>query len=100
LKTGIATDISDISNLSKRLDAIDDGRSNGNVHHYHHDYYYDDHDGKGCNQFTGCIPECGYYPEYGRIEDSEVIEEHNKYVESYRQRNARALNIIATAATR
>jgi hypothetical protein len=27
-------------------------------------------------------------PEYGRIEDEEVIADHNKWVESYRQRNA------------
>jgi hypothetical protein len=46
------------------------------------------YDGHGCNQFTGCIQECRYYPEYGRIEDEEVIEDHNKWVESYRQRNA------------
>jgi hypothetical protein len=29
------------------------------------------YDGYGCNQFTGCIPECRYYPEEGRIEDEE-----------------------------
>jgi hypothetical protein len=41
----------------------------------------------GCTG-AGCIPECRFYPEYGRIEDEEVIEEHNKIVESYRQNNA------------
>jgi hypothetical protein len=46
------------------------------------------YDGHGCNQFTGCVPECRYYPEYGRIEDEEVIVDHNKWVESYRQGNA------------
>lgn len=46
------------------------------------------YDGHGCNQFTGCVPECRYYPEYGRIEDEEVIADHNKWVESYHQRNA------------
>ena len=46
------------------------------------------YDGQGCNQFTGCIPECRFYPEYGRIEDEEVIEEHNKVVESYLQKGA------------
>jgi hypothetical protein len=46
------------------------------------------YDGQGCNQFTGCIPECRFYPEYGRIEDQEVIEHHNKFVESLRQENA------------
>jgi hypothetical protein len=35
-----------------------------------------------------CVPECRYYPKYGRIEDEEVIADHNKWVESYRQRNA------------
>ena len=29
-----------------------------------------------------------FYAEYGRIEDQEVIEEHNKLVESLRQKNA------------
>ena len=46
------------------------------------------YDGQGCNQFTGCVQECRFYPEYGRIEDEEVIEKHNKVVESYRQKNA------------
>jgi len=27
-----------------------------------------------------CVPECRFYREYGRIEDEEVIEEHNKYI--------------------
>ncbi|HEY7083077.1 MAG TPA: hypothetical protein VH500_25570 [Nitrososphaeraceae archaeon] len=36
------------------------------------------YDGKGCNGFTGCIPECRYYPDKGRIEDEE----------GYRKRNA------------
>jgi hypothetical protein len=44
------------------------------------------YDGYGCNNGK-CISECRFYPEYGRIED-EVIEEHNKVVESYRQKNA------------
>jgi hypothetical protein len=30
------------------------------------------YDGHGCNQFTGCIPECRYYPEEGRIDDEEL----------------------------
>lgn len=46
------------------------------------------YDGRGCNQFTGCVLECRFYPGYGRIDDEEVIAEHNKVVESYRQRNA------------
>jgi hypothetical protein len=29
------------------------------------------YDGKGCNQFTGCIPECKFYPEKGRLEENE-----------------------------
>jgi hypothetical protein len=44
------------------------------------------YDGYGCNDGK-CIPECRFYSEYGRIEDEEVIEEHNKVVESHRQRN-------------
>lgn len=46
------------------------------------------YDGKGCNQFTGCIPECRFYPEYGRIEDEQVIDEHNELVESYGQKHS------------
>jgi hypothetical protein len=45
------------------------------------------YDGYGCNNGE-CIPECRFYPENRRIEDSEVIEEHNKLVEYYRQNNA------------
>jgi hypothetical protein len=34
------------------------------------------------------IPECRFYPEHGRIEDEDVIEEYNKLVESHRQKNS------------
>jgi hypothetical protein len=37
------------------------------------------YDGKGCNQFTGCVPECRFYPETGRIEDDEVIAKYEKW---------------------
>ena len=40
----------------------------------------------GCTG-AGCIPECRFYPETGRIEDAEVIEDHNKFVEKLRKRN-------------
>ena len=43
------------------------------------------YDGQGCNQFTGCIPECQFYPEYGRIEDEQVIETHKELVEFHRR---------------
>jgi len=43
--------------------------------------------GHGCTG-GGCIPECRFYPEYGRIEDKEAIEKHNKWVESLRQENS------------
>jgi hypothetical protein len=46
------------------------------------------YDGQGCNQFTGCIPECRFYLPYGRIEDDEVIQEHKEVEEHYRKRNA------------
>lgn len=29
------------------------------------------YDGKGCNQFTGCISECKFFPEKGRLEENE-----------------------------
>jgi hypothetical protein len=29
------------------------------------------YDGKGCNQYTGCIPECKFYPSEGKLYDGE-----------------------------
>lgn len=46
------------------------------------------YDGKGCNGFTGCVPECTFYANTGVIEDEKVIDEHNRIVESLRQENA------------
>jgi hypothetical protein len=61
-------------------------------HYYWHESAWDmrglnAYDGKGCNQFTGCVPECRFYSEYGRIEDEEIVLEHNKLVESARRDN-------------
>jgi hypothetical protein len=53
---------------------------------------FDAYDGKGCNGFTGCIPECRYYPTTGRIEDEEVIHEHKELEDVDRKRN-RIVNI-------
>jgi hypothetical protein len=55
-------------------------------HWYFHDSSYymrglGAYDNQGCNPWTGCIPECRFYNEYGRIEGIEVIEKferHNK----------------------
>ena len=46
--------------------------------------------GRHDNSFSrgGCVPDCRFYLKYGRIEDEEVIEEHNKWLEFYRQKNA------------
>ena len=59
---------------------------------FHDSSYYarglEAYDGFGCNQFTDCVPECRFYPEYGRIEDQEVIDEHNKRVECLKQKDA------------
>jgi hypothetical protein len=44
------------------------------------------YDGQGCNNGK-CIPDCRYYPKFGRIEDEEVIQRH-KEIEGYRKRNA------------
>ena len=41
---------------------------------------------KGCHD-DQCIPECEYYPEYGRIEDSQIIEEHREHERYYRNKN-------------
>ena len=45
------------------------------------------YDGYGCNNGE-CIPECRYYPEFGRIEDEEIILRHKGIEECYRKRNA------------
>ena len=34
-----------------------------------------------------CVPECRYYPKYGRIEDEEIIQKHKELEEYHRQRN-------------
>jgi hypothetical protein len=34
-----------------------------------------------------CVPGCRYYPEYGRIEDVEVIKKHRELEEEYRKCN-------------
>ena len=43
--------------------------------YFHESSYYvrgaNGYDGYGCNSSTGCIPECRYYPEEGRIEGEE-----------------------------
>ena len=44
-------------------------------------------DGYGCTNIS-CIPECRFYADQGRIEDEEVIENHNKWVKDLRQQNA------------
>jgi hypothetical protein len=66
----------------------------GKYHWYSHpsSWYkrvpHNGYDGKGCNQYTGCIPECRFYPETGRIEDSEVIQKHREREKRYRDNNA------------
>jgi hypothetical protein len=40
-----------------------------------------------CSNNGGCVPECRYYPKYGRIEQDEVTQEHTELVECHRQRN-------------
>jgi hypothetical protein len=46
------------------------------------------YDGYGCNQFSGCISDCRYYPEEGRIEDEEVI----SWYENTRNSSSNATN--------
>jgi hypothetical protein len=59
--------------------------------YFHESSWYMRHDkgydGQGCNNGE-CIPECRYYPEFGRIEDEEVIQRHKEIEERYRKRNA------------
>jgi hypothetical protein len=52
------------------------------------DYDYDENGNtKGCTG-GGCIPECRFYPATGRIEDEEIIRDHEEIEERYRKRNA------------
>jgi hypothetical protein len=59
--------------------------------YFHESSWYMRHnngyDGRGCNDGE-CIPECRYYPKFGRIEDEEVIQSHKEIEERYRKRNA------------
>lgn len=43
---------------------------------------------KSCCNSSRCVPECRYYPESGRIEDEEVIAEHNERVKELTEENA------------
>ena len=56
--------------------------------YFHQSSWYIRHDsgydGQGCNNGE-CIPECRYYPKFGRIEDEEVIQRHNEIEEHYRK---------------
>jgi hypothetical protein len=45
------------------------------------------YDGQGCTG-KACVPECRFYHKTGRIEDAEVIQEHRKLEQSYRDKNA------------
>jgi hypothetical protein len=59
--------------------------------YWHESSYYnrglDAYDGIGCNGFIGCISECRYHADDGRIEDEEVISEHRELEEEYRRQN-------------
>jgi hypothetical protein len=46
-----------------------------------------------------CVPECRYYPKYGRIEDSEVIQKHRELDKRYRNNNAIVEPPITTTST-
>jgi hypothetical protein len=52
------------------------------AYYFHESHYYmrgqGGYDGQGCTA-QQCIPECRYFPETGRIEDSEVIEGFEKH---------------------
>ena len=52
--------------------------------YWHESSYYnrglEAYDGYGC--YNGeCIPSCRFYPEFGVIEDEEIIEDHSNLVE-------------------
>ena len=45
----------------------------------------DTYDGWGCNNITGCIASCRFYPDKGRIEDDGIVEQFKTMIET-RQR--------------
>jgi hypothetical protein len=64
----------------------------GKYHWYSHpsSWYkrvpHNGYDGFGCTG-QSCIPECRFYPETGRIEDSE-LQKHREYEQGFRKNNA------------
>jgi hypothetical protein len=56
------------------------------MNHINDHDYNEDGSLKGCTG-EGCIPQCEYYPETGRIEDQQVIEEHRESERYYRNKN-------------
>ena len=57
---------------------------------FFHDSYFgrrglERYDGIGCNQFTGCVPSCRYYPDVGRIEDDEIIKKYDDEIAERRK---------------
>jgi hypothetical protein len=58
--------------------------------YWHESSYYnrglEAYDGYGCVNGE-CIPSCRFHPEFGIIEDDEIVQDHNKLVEYHRQNN-------------
>jgi hypothetical protein len=53
--------------------------------YYFHEFYVEGRNGFGDDSscaYGKCVPQCRYYPQEGRIEDSEVIAEYKKYYEN------------------
>ena len=72
--------------LKRRLRMIPESRYQHEKRHwYWHESAYpmrrlETYDGYGC--YNGeCIPSCRFYPEFGVIEDEEIIEDHSNLVE-------------------
>jgi hypothetical protein len=60
------------------------------------------YDGQGCNEITGCVPECRFYAPTGRVEDSEVIKQHeerNKKEKKEEKKKIENLDSTTTTAT-
>jgi hypothetical protein len=71
----------------------EDRYAHGKYHWYSHpsSWYvrvpHQGYDGQGCTG-KACVQECRFYNKTGRIEDAEIIEEHKKLEQSYKDKDA------------
>ena len=77
--------------MNLRMSPIERYQLKKEAWYFHESSWYMRHDngydGQGCNNGK-CVPECRFYPKFGRIEDGEIIQRHKEVEERYRKRNA------------